>query len=227
MLPLEAGAVVYVPGHTAHRTVNTGPAPLVYLGIYPWDAGHVARFPARRHDHFLIPAGTCHCSGAGSMVLEISHTPYIFTFKMWDWGRLGLDGRPRPINLERARAVIRWDRRESWVREHLANAVEPVATGDGWREERTGLYRSEFLETRRHWFTARVAHDTRGDSVNVINLVEGAEAVVESPDGAFAPFVVHHAEAFVIPAAVGRYTIRPHGPSAGSECATLKVSCRV
>ena len=32
--------LVYVPGHTAHRTINTGDEPLVYLGIYPADAGH-------------------------------------------------------------------------------------------------------------------------------------------------------------------------------------------
>ena len=32
--------VVYVPGHTAHRTINTGVEPLVYWGIYPSRAGH-------------------------------------------------------------------------------------------------------------------------------------------------------------------------------------------
>jgi hypothetical protein len=191
------------------------------------DEKHVARFAAKKHDHFLIPAGTCHCSGANSMVLEISHTPYIFTFKMWDWGRLGLDGKPRPINLERGRENILWHRTESWVRENLFNAIEPIAAGDGWREERTGLYRSEMLETRRHWFTGTVEHDTYQESVNVINLVEGAEVIVESPTGAFAPFIVHYAETVVIPAAVGRYTIRPHGDSVGKECGTLKVTCRV
>jgi glucose-6-phosphate isomerase len=40
MVPLRANSVVYVPGHTAHRTVNTGSEPLVYLGIYPSNAGH-------------------------------------------------------------------------------------------------------------------------------------------------------------------------------------------
>ena len=40
MLPLCEHAVVYVPGHTAHRTMNTGTEPLVYLGIYPSNAGH-------------------------------------------------------------------------------------------------------------------------------------------------------------------------------------------
>lgn len=40
LLPLTANAAVYVPGHIAHRTINTGDVPLVYLGIYPAQAGH-------------------------------------------------------------------------------------------------------------------------------------------------------------------------------------------
>lgn len=184
----------------------------------------VAKWPARKHDHFLIPAGTCHCSGANSMVLEISHTPYIFTFKLWDWGRLGLDGRPRPINLRRGREVIQWNRTESWVRERLINPFEPIASGEGWREERTGLYESQFIETRRHWFTGPVPHDTEGN-LNVLNLVEGDEAVVESPTGAFEPFTVHYAETFIIPASVGLYTIRP--ATLGDELATLKAFVRI
>jgi glucose-6-phosphate isomerase len=39
-VPLAAGGIVYVPGHTAHRTVNTGTEPFVYLGVYPAEAGH-------------------------------------------------------------------------------------------------------------------------------------------------------------------------------------------
>ncbi len=190
------------------------------------DRRYVCRWPARRHDHFLIPAGTCHCSGAGTMVLEISATPYLFTFKLWDWGRLGLDGLPRPINLRHGSRNIVPGRTESWVRRELVNRVEEIARGEGWREERTGLHEREFIETRRHWFTGTAPHDTAG-GVNVLNLVEGREAVVESPGGAFAPFVVHHAETFIVPAAVGRYTIRPHGAAAATGCATIKASVRV
>lgn len=203
------------------RTAESGPAQ-----PFP-DERHVARHPAKKHDHFLIPAGTCHCSGAGSMVLEISHTPYIFTFKLWDWARLDLNGLPRPINLQRGLANIQWNRTASWVRENLINQIEPLAEGDGWREERTGLYPSEVIETRRHWFTGKVPHHTHGQSVHVLNLVEGTEAVVESPDGAFEPFTVHYAETFIVPAAVGAYTIRPHGVAEGRECATLKAFVRV
>ncbi|MDQ0727296.1 class I mannose-6-phosphate isomerase [Microbacterium sp. W4I20] len=186
---------------------------------------YVNTFPAKKHDHFAIPAGTVHCSGRNSMVLEISATPYLFTFKMWDWDRVGLDGTPRPIHLDHALANIQWDRDTEWTTENLVDQVEALGAGDGWREERTGLHELEFIEVRRHWFTDRVPHQTNG-TVNVLNLVEGAEAVVESPTGSFAPFVVHYAETFIVPAAVGAYTIRPHGPAVGTECATVKASVR-
>lgn len=181
---------------------------------------YVNQFPARKHDHFLIPAGTVHCSGKGSMVLEISATPYIFTFKLWDWGRVGLDGYPRPVHLQHGTRNIQWDRTTGWVQANLINQFVPVRSGDGWREERTGLHELEFIETRRHWFTGTVAHDTRG-TVHVLNLVEGEEAIVESPAQAFEPFVVHYAETFIVPARVGAYTIRPHGESVGKECGTM------
>jgi mannose-6-phosphate isomerase class I len=186
---------------------------------------YVNEWPAKKHDHFLIPAGTVHCSGRDSMVLEISATPFIFTFKLWDWGRTGLDGRPRPIHLQHGAENIQWDRTADWVRRSLINRVEPLAAGDGWREERTGLHELEFIETRRHWFTGTVPHDTNG-GVNVLNLVEGTEAVVESPSGAFDPFVVHYVETFIVPAGVGPYTIRPHGPAEGRQCATMKAFVR-
>jgi hypothetical protein len=185
----------------------------------------VGQYRASKHDHFLIPAGTIHCSGKNSMVLEISATPYIFTFKLWDWGRVGLDGRPRPIHIDHGEANVQWDRTPEWVKRNLIGQVKPVEEGPGWREERTGLHEREFIETRRHWFRGVVPHET-GGGVNVLNLVEGEEAVVESPSGKFAPFIVHYAETFIVPAAVGSYTIRPHGASVGKECATIKAFVR-
>ncbi len=230
----------------SYYLLDAGPDATVYLGIednispqemtddlYRAQEGgaafpaekYVNRWPARKHDHFLIPAGMIHCSGANSMVLEISATPYIFTFKLWDWGRLGLDGRPRPISIEHGVANIQWDRTTEWVRRELINCFETVREEAGWREERTGLHEREFIETRRHWFTGTVPHQTDG-GVNVLNLVEGDEAIVESPSGAFEPFVVHYAETFIVPAAVNAYTIRPHGISEGKRCGTMKAFVR-
>ena len=186
---------------------------------------YVNKLPAKKHDHYLIPGGTVHCSGSEALVLEISSTPNLFTFKLWDWQRLGLDGKPRPINVGRGKEVIDWKRDTEYVKQHLANHLTKISKGDGWREERTGLHPNEFIETRRHWFTKPVTHHTN-NSVNVLNLIEGEEAIIESPNGAFKPFVVHYAETFIIPANVNEYIISPYGKSAGKECATIKAYVR-
>ena len=186
---------------------------------------YVNKLPAKKHDHYLIPGGTVHCSGSEALVLEISSTPNLFTFKLWDWQRLGLDGKPRPINVERGKEVIDWKRDTEYVKQHLANHLTKISEGDRWREERTGLHPNEFIETRRHWFTKPVTHHTN-NSVNVLNLIEGEEAIIESPNGAFKPFVVHYAETFIIPANVNEYIISPYGKSAGKECVTIKAYVR-
>ncbi|HKI88104.1 MAG TPA: class I mannose-6-phosphate isomerase, partial [Draconibacterium sp.] len=95
MMDMEDDAVVYLglkEGVNPERMVNE--LEEAQTGGKSFDAdNHVQTWPVKKHDHILIPAGTVHCSGKNSMVLEISATPYIFTFKLWDWGRLGMDGK--------------------------------------------------------------------------------------------------------------------------------------
>ena len=111
------------------------------------------------------------------------------------------------------------------MKDNLLNRITTIDSGDGWLEESTGLHQREFIETRRFWFTKTTCHHTC-DGVNVINLVEGHEVVVESPQNAFEPFVVHYAETFIVPAGVGAYTIRPYGKSEGRECGIVKAFVR-
>lgn len=168
---------------------------------------YINQFPAKKHDHFLIPAGTCHCSGKNAMVLEISATPYIFTFKLWDWGRLGLDGLPRPVHIEHGEKVIQWNRTTNWVKDNLVNAIEEVENNEHYIEEHTGLHELEFIETRRYWIQDEVVISTH-HSVNMLNLIEGTSAIIDSPTHAFEPYYVHYAETFIIPASIDQYTIK-------------------
>ena len=182
-------------------------------GGAPFDAErYVNRIPVKKHDHLLIPAGTVHCSGADTVVLEISATPYIFTFKLWDWGRVGLDGLPRPIHISHGKNNIQWDRNTEWVNRELVNRTETVCREDGVLAEHTGLHPREFIETIR--YTLSRPHTCRcNDSVHVINLVEGKEMTIESPDCSFRPFAVHYAETVILPAAVGEYRLCPTAES--------------
>jgi mannose-6-phosphate isomerase class I len=184
----------------------------------------VNRWPARKHDHFSIPAGTIHCSGSGTLVLEISATPYIFTFKLWDWGRLGLDGLPRPVHAKHGKAVLREDRDTAWVQHEIVGKIDVISDTGEVREERTGLHELEFIETRRHWFQTSINHYTEG-SVHVLNLVEGDEIIIESPDGDFEPFRAAYAETFIVPATVKSYSIRP--TNCERRHATIRASVRI
>lgn len=167
---------------------------------------YINHIPVKKHDHILIPAGTTHCSGAGTMVLEISATPYIFTFKLWDWGRLDLDGKPRPIHLDHGMANIQWDRDTKWIHENLVDQTTVVHQDENALVERTGLHEREFIDTFRYT-TASSVTVARNGSVHVLNLVDGARARLVSPDGAFAPFELHYAETCILPQAAGDYRI--------------------
>lgn len=184
---------------------------------------YVNYYDVKKHDHIAIPAGTIHCSATGTMVLEISATPYIFTFKMWDWGRLGLDGLPRPIHLDHALENIQWHRTGPWVEQQLINPFKTIKKTETLLEESTGLHARQFIETRRHTHADKVMHETH-DSVNVLMVVEGTGAVVKSPDALFEPFSVNYAETFIIPEHVKRYTITP--AEEGKTIKTIKAFVR-
>jgi glucose-6-phosphate isomerase, archaeal len=56
LVSLRTNSIVYVPGSTAHRTINTGDAPLIYIGVYPAAAGHDYGAIAKRNFQKVLAA---------------------------------------------------------------------------------------------------------------------------------------------------------------------------
>ncbi|OJG91246.1 hypothetical protein RV15_GL000876 [Enterococcus silesiacus] len=189
------------------------------------DQKYIYRYQMKKHDHYSIPSGTIHSSGKDSVILEISATPNRFTFKLWDWDRVDFDGLPRPVNIDHGEANIDIYKDQQWVEKELINPFSTIAKGEGWLEEKTGLHETEFIETRRHTFNRKVRHENHG-SVNVLNLVEGKEALVTSPTGEFDPYRIQYAQTFIIPATIESYDIEPYGVSLGETIKTMKAFVR-
>lgn len=166
----------------------------------------VRSFPAHRHDLFLIPSGTIHCSGANTLVLEISATPYIFTFKMYDWQRLDLDGSPRPLNIERAFHNLRFERQGARVERELISAPRLAAQGSGWRMIHLPTHPEHFYDVRRYDIDPGAVVDVVTDgSPQVMNLVEGSTIVLETAHETRQRF--SFAETFVVPAAAAHFRL--------------------
>lgn len=175
----------------------------------------VAAHPAEQHRLYLIPAGTAHASGAGNVVLEISATPYLYTLRFYDWLRRDLDDRLRPVHVRHAFANLDERRRGDALAELMPEPVV-VRSDDGATELELGRHPDLFFVVHRLDFRDGIACDT-GGRFDVLNLVAGEEAEIVTERGDVHPLA--YAETIVVPAAVGRYTVRR---VRGPECKVVR-----
>jgi len=165
---------------------------------------YVNREPSKPHDLFLIPNGTVHCSGEGNLVLEISATPYIFTFKIYDYLRRDLEGNLRPINVKRGFENIRFERRKSFVQENLIAKPRVIKSGADWQE--VVLYDAPFTfyNIHRIEFDTEFRMNTNGIAYST-NLVQGEQVEIYSENGRVSK--LSYLETMIIPAASGEIRI--------------------
>jgi len=164
-------------------------------------------YPAKKHDLFLIPSGTVHCSGKNNLVLEISATPYIFTFKMYDWVRSDLNGNPRTLNIDRAFENLNFERKGKVVSETLISRQTIKEQGSDWQKIHLSTHPEHFYQIERLEFDTRIS-DVTNDQCLVLSLVEGDSIIVQT--GAHKR-VIYYAETFIIPASAYTYTMQNIG----------------
>lgn len=224
ILDCQPGARVYLGFHEGvdraefRRALNQS-----FQQATPMDVSRfVNTVPAHKHDLFLIPHGTIHCSGENNLVLEISATPYIFTFKMYDWLRLDLDGRPRPLNIDRALDNLYFERQGKCVTEELISRPRVTARGDGWQRVHLPTHPAHFYDVERLEFN-RDMEVTTDDSPQVMSLVEGSTVILQTKNGLRQRF--NYGETFVVPAVAESFRlISEHGDPLKVVKAFIKAS---
>ncbi len=168
---------------------------------------YVQSFDAEKHGLYLIPPGTIHGSGKDNLVLEISSTPYIYTFKMYDWLRLDLDGKPRPINIDRGMANLNFERSGERVPKELIATPMILNENENYTLEHLPTHEEHLYDVHRYSINTKVELTTE-NKTHILSLVEGNEMYIKVGGETF---VFKYAESFIIPAYVDCYTIENHG----------------
>ena len=198
--------------------VHNEPGSLIYAGLKPGvtrndfaaaiDSGGVEpllhQFEARPGDCILIPAGTVHAIGAGVVLAEIQQMSDA-TFRIYDWGRVGTDGKPRPLH-----------RRESLEStDFAAGPVNPIATKpepiEGGTRER--LARCPYFALER----LRLSGSTHVGAPERFTILLGLGGTAEVRHGGRSTSL-RLGQTLLLPAAVGSCEIAPRG---GSEAVVL------
>lgn len=122
------------------------------------------RVPVRPGDAVFMPGGRVHAIGAGCLLLEVQQNSDT-TYRIYDWGRMGYDGKPRALHLDEALAVIDW----TPVTEALATArrLDSVGRNERWEVLDSPWFRMERLDLREQW---PLSHD--GSSFQVIFVAD-------------------------------------------------------
>lgn len=148
-------------------------------------AEQIHHLPVKKGDAIFIPSGRIHAIGAGNLIVEIQQNSDT-TYRVFDWNRIGVDGRPRELHVEESLAAIDFG--------DVEPAIAPA------REE-GALVECPHFRVERWELSAPRSCEGQCDRFSIFTVIEGR---VECGGREFAP-----GSFFLVPPVIAYSALRP------------------
>ena len=165
-------------------------------GVEPIEA-MLHRFPVLPGDVFFVPSGRMHAIDAGVVLVEIQQNSDT-TYRVYDWGRVGLDGKPRQLHVRESLVCIDF---KDYEPKKQRPTVERRGVNGLWR-----LIECDYFHVHRLDMTNAWPDRTDGSSFHILTCISGTLGIV-TPDGKEDRIDI--GEFVLLPAALGFYTLTP------------------
>lgn len=148
-------------------------------------------------DVFFLPAGRIHSIGSGCFIAEIQQTSDI-TYRIYDFGRLGLDGKPRELHTELSKAAIDYTVLPDYKTSYKS-----------CKDQENELVSCKYFTTSLYELDKEVTKDMSGlDSFVIAICIEGSGSLMDSEGNAVS---LRQGETVLVPACSRSFTLRPEG----------------
>ncbi len=160
---------------------------------------HLNRIPVKTGDHICVPAGSLHAIMGGLLIAEIQQNSNT-TYRVYDWGRVGADGQPRPLHIDKALDVINF--------QQIAPQLCPptfIASENG--VSRSLLCKTDYFVTERVEIAAGTTFqgNCTGETLEIWGVTEGTVTVND--------LALSAVRFVLLPAAMGEFLVTAVSPA--------------
>lgn len=143
----------------------------------------------QKGDSIYIPSGTIHAILGNTLICEIQQNSNL-TYRVYDWDRLGKDGRPRQLHIDKAIDVINVQ-----TKPELKHKTEEICST---------LVHSEFFTVERIKVEKEYKDTSSKKSFYAVNIIEG-NGKIETQNN---QYEIKKGDSFLIPANLGEYIVK-------------------
>lgn len=160
---------------------------------------YLHKIPVKIGDHICVPAGSLHAIMGGLLIAEIQQNSNT-TYRVYDWGRVGTDGQPRPLHIDKALDVINFEQ----ISPSLC-APKPIASKNG--VTRSLLCQTDYFVTERVELAAGATFqgNCSGETFEIWGVTDGT-VIVNDLELSAVRFVL-------LPAAMGEFSVTAVSPA--------------